>query len=42
MLFIFEVLVLTFNIHVQNGRAQNTQNINLTRTWKADDGGTTT
>ncbi len=33
-------LILTINIHTQNGSAQLTQNINLTGTWKANDGGT--
>ena len=33
-------LVLTINIYTQNGSAQLTQNINLTGTWKANDGGT--
>ncbi len=32
-------LILTINI-TQNGSAQLTQNINLTGTWKANDGGT--
>ena len=33
-------LVLTININTQNSSAQFTQNINLTGTWKANDGGT--
>ncbi len=39
-ILIFGVLVLTFNIPTQNGSAQSTLNINLTGTWKADEGGT--
>lgn len=40
-MLIFGVIVLTFNSYTQNGSAQsNTQNLNLTGTWKADDGGT--
>jgi hypothetical protein len=33
-------LVLTINIYTQNSSAQVAQNINLTGTWKANDGGT--
>ena len=40
VLFIFGVLVLTFRIYPQNGSTQSTENINLTGTWKGDDGGT--
>jgi len=41
-ILIFEGLVLTFNIYTQNSLTdQFTQNgINLTCTWKANDGGT--
>ena len=40
IMLILGSLILTFNIHTQNGSAQLTQNINLTGTWKANDGGT--
>jgi hypothetical protein len=33
-------LILTINFYIQNSSAQVTQNINLTGTWKANDGGT--
>jgi hypothetical protein len=39
-ILIFGVLALTFNTYTQNVSAQSTQNINLTGTWKANDGGT--
>ena len=39
-LLIFGITLLTFSIYLQNCSAQSTQNINLTGTWKGDDGGT--
>jgi hypothetical protein len=37
-ILILGILVLTFNVYTQKCSAQSTQNINLTNTWKADDG----
>jgi|SRR3954471_10880951 hypothetical protein len=39
-IFLLIGFVLTININTQNSSAQFTQNINLTGTWKANDGGT--
>jgi hypothetical protein len=39
-IFVLIGFVLTININSQNSSAQFTQNINLTGTWKANDGGT--
>lgn len=39
-LLFFGILILALSVHVQDGLAQSIQDINLTGSWHADDGGT--